>query len=886
MTTWTPQRRTAGPRTRPLSGALLALALAPLAAAAGPSQPPPDGAGDDLLLHVPSPDWRDQVIYFLMIDRFDDGDPGNNDQGAGEYQPSDRRRYSGGDLAGVARRLDYIRGLGASALWITPPVAHQWWDGQVGYGGYHGYWGADFKAVDPHFGTLRDYQLLSHQLHTRGMYLVQDIVVNHVGNFFSYAEAPDPARPGIGWRRNPDSRPMAAPAPPLQRNDPRRRRDRVAGLYHWTPAIDDFTDPVQERTWQLAELDDLATGNPQVRRALRDSYGHWIAAVGVDAFRVDTAFYVEPEFFADFLHADDDRAPGVLAVARRTGREAFHVFGEGFAIDRPGADSQARRIESWSTAADGTPLLPAMLNFPLYGSLLDVFARGQPTAVLGHRIASMMAVHARPHLMPSFVDNHDVDRFLATGTPAGLQQALLALMTLPGIPVIYYGTEQELREPRAAMFAGGHGGRAGRFDPQAPMYRYLQRVTALRRELPVLSRGRPTVLAVSRAGPGALAWRMDGEGPGAVVALNTAGHRSLLHVPATGLAPGTVLHGAFAIRGEAASARVGAGGDLLLALPPHQGQVWRVGAAHERPGPPPAAQLQLEPLRRDPANGGLLATGRAPGLQRLQVLVDGNLDRAVDVPVDGDGRWRARLATDDLVDPGIEHTVQAWSASAATASAGQRFRVRPNWRPLLALDDPAGDDAGRDGRYRYPTDPGWNSRPLDLLGARLYGSGGSLRIDVRMQALSRGWNPANGFDRVAFAIHIELPGRGGGVAEMPLQQARLPDGMRWHYRLRAGGWSNALFAAQGAGADHEGTPVSGAAAIRVDPETATVSFVLPAAALGRPDGLAGMRVHISTWDWDGGWRALAPEAGSHRFGGGGPGDPLVMDELLLTVPLQ
>ena len=93
---------------------------------------------DDGPLHVPSPDWRDQVVYFAMIDRFDDGDPRNNDQGAGEYDPADGAKYSGGDLAGLMRRIAHLRGLGATALWITPPVANQWWDPPVGYGGYHG----------------------------------------------------------------------------------------------------------------------------------------------------------------------------------------------------------------------------------------------------------------------------------------------------------------------------------------------------------------------------------------------------------------------------------------------------------------------------------------------------------------------------------------------------------------------------------------------------------------------------------------------------------------------------------------------------------------------------------------------------------------------------
>ena len=104
-------------------------------------------------LHVPSPDWRDQVIYFLMTDRFDNGDPANDDQDAGEFDPADGAKYNGGDLRGVERRLDYIRGLGATAVWITPPVANQWWNPVANYAGYHGYWAENFRQVDPHLGT-------------------------------------------------------------------------------------------------------------------------------------------------------------------------------------------------------------------------------------------------------------------------------------------------------------------------------------------------------------------------------------------------------------------------------------------------------------------------------------------------------------------------------------------------------------------------------------------------------------------------------------------------------------------------------------------------------------------------------------------------------------
>ncbi|MFN7783678.1 MAG: alpha-amylase family glycosyl hydrolase, partial [Lysobacterales bacterium] len=374
-------------------------------------------------------DWRDEILYFALIDRFDDGDPTNNDQGAGEYDPSDSRRYSGGDLGGLTRRLDYIRGLGATALWITPPVRHQWWDAAVGYGGYHGYWAQHFMEVDPHFGTLDDYRALAKGLHGRDMRLVQDIVVNHVGNYFRYP--PGEAKPDLAadWSANAGAAPTARPTQwPFDQNDAREVQQRGLDIYHWTPPIQDYSDPVQLLEWQMADLDDLNTENPLVRRALRQSYGHWIREVGVDGFRVDTAFYVPPAYFRDFLFAEDPAAPGVIEVAQRAGKPDFLLFGEGFGIDRAFEDAQARRIESYVRDAAG-PLLPAMINFPLYGTSLDVFARGRPPAELKHRIESVLAVHADPHRMPSFVDNHDVDRFLAGGSEAGLKQALLALMT-------------------------------------------------------------------------------------------------------------------------------------------------------------------------------------------------------------------------------------------------------------------------------------------------------------------------------------------------------------------------------------------------------------------------------------------------------------------------
>jgi glycosidase len=827
------------------------------------------------LLHVPSPDWRDQIVYFAMIDRFDDGDPGNNDQGAGEYDPRSGAHYSGGDLAGLERRLDYIQGLGATALWITPPVAHQWWDGEVNYGGYHGYWGQDFARIDPHFGDLAAYQSLSRALHARGMVLIQDVVVNHVGNWFGYADAAAARDPASGWRANPSPGAQRGPASwPYSQNDARDPAQRALDVYHWTPNILDYADPVQERTWQLASLDDLNTENPLVRRALRRDYGHWIRAAGVDALRIDTAFYVPPEYFVDFLDADDPSAPGLRRVAAATGRSDLLAFGEGFGLDAPFEERQSRKIEGYVRAADGRARLPSMLNFPLYGSLLDTFARGRASAVLGDRIERMQRVHSQLHRMPTFVDNHDVERFLAGGSEAGLKQALLAIHALPGIPVIYYGTEQGLREPRAAMFARGYGAQGrDRFDPETPLYRYLRGLAELRRAHLALRRGTATVLDANPAAPGALLYAMRTEADTLLVAFNSAEHPALLAQVETGLAPGAALRPQFSIEGDAPTARLDAQGRLTVALAPRSGYVWGVATDAATDAAPAAATRAVTPtLHRDGrgvVRGDLVLHGEAHGVTQLQLVLDGDLAHATPVTLSPDGRWRAQLDTAGLIDPAIEHRVVAWSPTAQAVSPPQRFRVERRWHVAARVPDPHGDDRGPQLRYEYPQHPDWREhRPGDLHAVTVSRSGGSLRIEVALADLISRWNAPNGFDHVLLTVFLELPGRSDGARAMPLQNDDLPDGMRWHYRLRVGGWSNALFSSEGADAAHEGTPVAPAATLQVERERGVLRITLPARALGDPATLAGARLYLNAWDYDGAYRALHPQAAAFGFGGG------------------
>ncbi|WP_157981375.1 alpha-amylase family glycosyl hydrolase [Cognatilysobacter tabacisoli] len=885
-----------------LAAVLLAVAAgagcvsAPSAPAA-PSAPPDADAAAAGPLHVPSPDWRDQVIYFVMTDRFADGDRSNNDQGAGEYDPADNARWSGGDLRGIAQRLDYIRGLGATAVWVTPPVANQWWNPRTRYGGYHGYWAVDFKAVDAHYGTLDDYRALSRALHGAGMYLVQDVVVNHTANFFEYDAGHDPADPTRGYARHADTQGRSAPVqPPFDRNDPRDPDDRAAGIYHWTPTIRDFGDRTQELTWQLAGLDDLATDNPAVRRALRDAYGFWIREAGVDAFRVDTAYYVTPEYFTDFLHSDDPAAPGIAKVAAATGRRDFHVFGEGFGIDRAYDDAQARKIDAYMRAPgapSGTPpaYLPGMINFPLHGTLLDVFARGHASAELGHRIESMMKVHADPWRMPTFVDNHDVDRFLASGDEAGLKQALLAMLTLPGIPTIYYGTEQGLREQRAALFAGGVGsGGRDRYDTGAPLYRYLQRAIALRRSNPVFSRGTPTVIGSNAAAPGALAYRMDHGDARAIVAFNSAPRASLMDGVDTGLPPGTVLRGVFAIQdddadGAAPELVVGDDGRVTLPLAARAGFVW-LDTGTRRVGAAATAALAIDAGAPARAGGDFTLRGSARGVDAFRLVVDGNLDDAITVRPGRDGRWQATVDTSAIVDGDALHRVVAWDPGTGARATAHEFRVAREWALLADVADPAGDDAGPAGRYVYPTDPDWQARPLDLRRVRVFGAGGALKVEITTNRRIATWNGANGFDHVAYTLFVGVPGRPGGATVMPLQNGTLPGGMRWHVRARAHGWSNALFASDGASAAAEGTAITPVAALALGPGEHTVTFTVPASALGKPASLSGVQLFVNTWDYDGGYRGLTATPGGYTVGGGdGRVDPLWMDDSgVITLP--
>jgi glycosidase len=717
------------------------------------------------------------------------------------------------------------------------------------------------------------------------MYLVQDVVVNHTGNFFSI-DAKSKGSLAQRYAKNEQSLPVTAPTQsPFSLNDVRRSEDARANIYHWTPDVLNFKDRRQELNNQLSGLDDLNTENPLVRDTLRESYGYWIREVGVDAFRVDTAFYVPPDYFRDFLYSPDVHYPGMKAVAKATGRHHFHVFGEGLGIDKPFEESATRKIARYMRDAQGRALMPGMVNFPLYGALGDVFARGHPTAELSHRIRSMMSRYPQPHLMVNFVDNHDVDRFLAGGSRVGLEQALLALMTLPGIPAIYYGTEQGFKQQRAAMFKAGYqSGGKDHFDTNSPLYQYLKRVTALRKAHPTLSRGTPRILSDNAAQPGVIAYEMSDGKERLIIAMNTLDVPVLLYTKENTLENHTLLKGVFdKDGGEGDELVVNAQGRMSAKLEAKAARVWRV-TAEKKILNRPQAVLSLGMPLMSKAQGDFTVKGLSSNVSTLKLVVDDDLGHAQSIQgisPDAKGAWTASVRTAAMLDPKLLHRLLAYDEASGAVSNEVSFTVSRDWQLMADVRDPAGDDKGPTGTYRYPTDATYGAhRQMDIRRVKVFGAGSAMKIALTMKEVTSGWSPANGFDHVAFTVFIEMPDMEGGVTVMPLQRAQLPVGMKWHYRLRAHGWSNALFSSLGASDTVEGTLASRAARIEVDAKTSTINFILPGDALGNPKTLKGARLYVTTWDYDGGYRELAPEPAAYVMGSGGApaSGPYIMDD--------
>jgi glycosidase len=343
------------------------------------------------------------VIYLIMPDRFDDGDAGNNFPSSGAFDRNSPRAYHGGDLRGIQKRLPYLKDLGITAIWITPIYQN---DDRTGRD-YHGYGAIDLYSVEKHLGTLASYRELVKAAHEQGMKVLLDIVPNHVG----------PANP---WVDN----------PPTDRWFHGTREKHLTTGSSFAAETDPHASPLEWREtvegWFAGILPDMGTDDPITAQYLRQNALWWAETGALDGFRIDTFPYVDRPFWRDF-HADLHRT-----------YPRFRTVGEVF-----NPDPAVTAFFVGRKVTDGIDTgLDTVFDFPLEFTLRKVILQDAPARqiedVLRH---DWMFPH--PENLVTFFGNHDIKRFMSEpgATTQKLKLAFSLLLTLRGIPEIYYGDE-------------------------------------------------------------------------------------------------------------------------------------------------------------------------------------------------------------------------------------------------------------------------------------------------------------------------------------------------------------------------------------------------------------------------------------------------------------
>jgi glycosidase len=508
---------------------------------------------------------EDEVIYFVLPDRFANGDRANDTGGikGGPLQtgfdPTRKGFYQGGDLKGLTARLPYIKAMGVTAIWVGPIFKNKAVQGGPGQesAGYHGYWVTDFTQVDPHLGTNADFKALVDAAHAAGMKVYMDIITNHTADVIQYRECvsrvcayrpiadyPYQRARGVGGK----------PINPGFQGDAVLTAENFAKLTDPNYAYEVFVPPAERNvkvpawlndptlyhnrgnsTWvgesviygDFVGLDDLYVENPRVVTGMIDIFGDWIDRYGVDGFRIDTAKHVNPEFWQAFV-------PAMLARAKAKGIPNFHIFGEVMSEDLdPGYLASFTRVDRY----------PAVLDFAFRTALIRSVAGTGGTDVFAKLFAGDPLYEggaAAAQGLPTFTGNHDLGRFahfVRKSFPQASEAEVLArvqlahamVLLLRGVPTIYSGDEQGFagdggdQDARETLFASmvatytdnrlvgtARTHAVDNYATDHPLYRHIAQLAKLRAATPALRRGRqllryagdkPGLLAISRFDP-------------------------------------------------------------------------------------------------------------------------------------------------------------------------------------------------------------------------------------------------------------------------------------------------------------------------------------------------------------------------------------------------
>lgn len=349
-------------------------------------------------------DWDESVIYFMLTDRFFDGDSSNNDPYDLNYDSSKRGTYQGGDLKGITTKLDYLDNLGVNTIWISPIVENVKYDVRSGENGepyyaYHGYWANNFGELNPHFGTMEDFHELIDAVHERDMKIMVDVVLNHTGYGLKEIDG-DMVNPPAGYPIDED-------------------RSRFSNIVR--QGADIGTDEV---VGELAGLPDIKTEDPAVRQQIIDWQTNWIDKATtekgntIDYFRVDTVKHVEDATWMKFKTALTEKKP------------EFKMIGEAWGAN---VNNNLGYLE--------TGMMDSLLDFDFKNTARN-FVNGQLKAS-NEALVSRNGKLDNTATFGQFLGSHDEDGFLHSlaGDEGKLKVAASLQATAKGQPVIYYGEE-------------------------------------------------------------------------------------------------------------------------------------------------------------------------------------------------------------------------------------------------------------------------------------------------------------------------------------------------------------------------------------------------------------------------------------------------------------
>ena len=409
------------------------------------------------------------VLYLIMPDRFANGDPSNDNLVMKTAYKTDRNDPSarhGGDLAGIEKHLDYIEDLGVTAIWLNPVL-----ENDMQGGSYHGYATTNYYRVDPRFGTNEDYVRLIDKTHAKGMRVVMDMIFNHCGSDHIWMKDV----PSKDWFNNLDKYVETS---------------HVKEVY-FDPYASEYDTKKMVDGWFVPSMPDLNQRNPHVATYLIQNSIWWIEYSGVDGIRQDTYPYADYKMMVDWCNAIYREYPD------------YNIVGEAWM-------NQTMGTAFWQKDSKlnerGNTMLKSVMDFRLMGlSHSAFFGDAGGMQALYEHLAYDYA-YADIYNVLRFLDNHDTDRFLPA-MPEKLdafKQGIAFMLTIPGIPQFYYGTELLMNGTKQKGdgyirldVPGGWPGDAvnqfeasGRTDIQNEAWNYMQKLLKWRKGNEVIAKGK------------------------------------------------------------------------------------------------------------------------------------------------------------------------------------------------------------------------------------------------------------------------------------------------------------------------------------------------------------------------------------------------------------